>query len=102
MNAPAPPSTSMTDLQPKRAPSARWHQRILSICFIIFAFEVGLFLLIFPWMPSWDLNWVPLQSPVLGKLWMSPHFRGVLSGVGLLNIYVAFVELFRQLRSFFK
>lgn len=92
----------MPDLQPKRTFFARWHQRILSICFIIFAFEVGLFLLIFPWLPLWDLNWVPLQSPALGELWMSPHFRGALSGVGLLNIYVALAELFRQLRSFFK
>ena len=43
----------------------RWHGRVLGICLVIFAFELGLFLLVFPWLPNWDLNWIPLHSPFL-------------------------------------
>jgi hypothetical protein len=67
----------------------RWHRRVLGICLVIFAFELGLFLLVFPWLPNWDLNWIPLHSP----------FRGALSGLGLLNIYVAVVEAGRQIAA---
>ncbi len=85
------------------APSrfARWHGRILGLCLVIFAMEIGLFLLLFPWTRTWDLNWVPLQSQNWADIWMDPYFRGAISGLGLLNIYVAFAELMRQLKSLF-
>jgi hypothetical protein len=79
----------------------KWHQRVLGFCFAIFALEVGLFLLIFPWLSSWDLNWVPRQTSFLRTLWMSPYLRGALSGLGLVNLYVGFAELARQLKSLF-
>jgi hypothetical protein len=82
-------------------PFVRWHRRILGICLIIFAFELGLFLLVFPWLPSWDLNWIPLHSRVLSDLWMNQYFRGALSGLGLLNIYVAVIEAGRQVLTAF-
>jgi hypothetical protein len=80
----------------------RWHRRVLGFCLIIFAFELGLFLLVFPWLRSWDLNWVPVHSPKFAELWMSPYFRGALSGLGLLNIYIALAEFARQLKSVFR
>jgi hypothetical protein len=79
----------------------RWHQRILSICLVIFAFELGLFLLVFPWLKNWDLNWIPLHSRLLSKFWMNFYFRGALSGLGLLNIYVALSEAGRQVAMLF-
>ena len=80
----------------------KWHQRILGLCFSVFAMELGLFLIVFPWFGSWDLNWVPLQSPGLRALWMSFYFRGALSGLGLVNLYIGLAELFKQLRSLFQ
>lgn len=79
----------------------RWRRRVLGFCLVIFAFELGLFLLVFPWLRSWDLNWVPLHSPTYAAIWSSHYFRGALSGLGLLNIYIAVVELIRQLKSLF-
>ena len=79
----------------------RWHRRVLAICLGLFALEIGAVLLIFPWRKDWDLNWVPLQSPVVAAIWMSPFVRGVLSGLGLLNIYIGLAELLRQLRAAF-
>ena len=79
----------------------RWHRRILGFCLAIFAFELGLFLLIFPWLRPWSLNWVPVHSPHLAELWMSRYFRGALSGLGLLNIYIGLAEAVNQLKSLF-
>jgi hypothetical protein len=79
----------------------RWHRRALGLCLILFAFELGLFLLVFPWLKAWGMNWVPVHSPRLAPLWMSPYFRGTVSGLGLLNIYVALNEAVRQIKLLF-
>jgi hypothetical protein len=47
------------------------------------------------------MNWVPVHSKHLAGIWMSPYFRGVVSGLGLLNIFVALTETLKQLRSLF-
>ncbi len=79
----------------------RWHRRVLGFCLVLFALELGLFLLIFPWLRSWELSWVPVHSPTFVTIWMSRYFRGALSGLGLLNIYIAGVEFVRQVRALF-
>ena len=78
-----------------------WHRRILGFCLVIFAFEIGIFLLVFPWLDNWDLSWIPVHSPKLSDLWMSRYFRGALSGLGFLDIYIALGELFKQLKQAF-
>ncbi len=93
----APASTPQT-----KAPRfMKWHRRVLAFCLIIFAFELGVFLVVFPWLNNWDLSWVAVHSPRFYDIWMSRYFRGALSGLGLLNIYVALAELVRQLKSIF-
>ena len=44
---------------------------------------------------------IRLTCPEFTSLWMSRYFRGALSGLGLLNLYIAFAELLRQVRSLF-
>jgi hypothetical protein len=96
-------STSSPAAPPPVKPSkfARWQRRFLGFCLVIFAFELGLFLLIFPWLQPWEMSWIPLHSPHLAQIWMSRYFRGALSGLGLLNIYVALAEAGKQLKSLF-
>jgi hypothetical protein len=79
----------------------RWHRRVLGICLIVFAFELGLFLLVFPWLDNWDLGWVPVHAHRFYGIWMSRYFRGALGGLGLLNIYIALAEAGKQIRSLF-
>jgi len=79
----------------------RWHRRVLGVCLTIFIFELGLVLLVFPWRSNWDLNWLPLHSRFLSNLWLNHYFRGAISGLGLLNIYVAFAEATRQIAAAF-
>jgi hypothetical protein len=56
---------------------------------------VGAFLTVFPWTPQWDGNSVAALIPVLRDLWSSSYFRGALSGLGLLNIYISLGEVAR-------
>jgi hypothetical protein len=92
-----------SDPPPETKPTrfTRWHLRVLGFCLVIFAFELGLFLLVFPWLRSWDLSWIPVHSPKFADFWVSRYFRGALSGLGLLNVYIAIAEFVRQLKSIF-
>ena len=77
-----------------------WQSRLLSICFIIFTFEVGLFLVVVPWMDdTWSLNTFQELLPVLQTIWIDPYFRGAITGLGLVNIYIACSEVFRLFRK---
>ncbi len=80
------------------APHHTWHAKLLSVCFALFCFEVGVFLLVFPWLDSWGLNYLSTVSPTLESIWLDPFFRGAVSGLGLVNIYIAFLAVFRLLR----
>src|SRR5271168_1884576 len=89
---PSPPDTSPTPVSPTRRPG--WFQRVASVLFIVFCLELGLFLLIYPWTDSWAGNyfsWIgPLRlQPVWHQLWNNSYVRGAVSGLGLLNIWVA-------------
>ena len=93
--APASPS------QTKPAAFRTWHRRLLGLCLMIAAFTLGIILVVFPWLRDWDLNWIAVHSRKFSDIWMSRYFRGALSGLGLLNIYIAFSEFIAQLKSIF-
>jgi len=79
--------------QPRRS------NRLLRVCFSIFTLEVGLFLVVFPWMDAWDLNYLQDLAPWVQDLWLSNYFRGAVSGLGLVNVYLALAEAVRLLRK---
>jgi hypothetical protein len=85
--------------EPEEADSGlRWYHKIAAILFIVVSFELGVFLLVFPWMRHWEPNYFGTFSPEWYQIWRSAYFRGAVSGVGLVNIYIALVELFRLRR----
>ena len=98
--SPDPLPHPATEQIPEPTPRARtWQSRLLSICFIIFTFEVGLFLVIVPWMEeSWSLNTIQELAPALQSVWIDPYFRGAITGLGLVNIYIACGEVLRLFR----
>lgn len=72
--------------------------RLLRVCFAIFTFEIGLFLTVFPWVELWSLNYFSGWLPALENIWGDPYFRGAITGVGLVNIYLAGAEIVRIFR----
>ena len=78
-------------------PAYRWYHKLGAVAASVFAFELGVVLLILPWVTEWDLNvaFLPLW---FRELWANSYFRGAVSGLGLLNIYISVVEVFRLRR----
>jgi hypothetical protein len=75
-----------------------WYQKLGALLFIIVCFEVGVFLLIFPWMEYWNNNSIANLAPWMREVWDSPFFRGALSGLGVINICISLAEVFRLRR----
>ena len=77
-------------------------QRLWVVLLAIFAFEIGSFLLIYPWMDAWSLNHLPRFFPShqidLQDLWVDPYFRAAISCLGLLNVYIALREIVQLIR----
>lgn len=87
---PADPS-----LDQPEGPRRHW---LLLLCFALFSFEIGIFLVVFPWMDNWSLNYFAGASPRLEDLWEEPALKGAVSGLGMVNIYVAILQLIRLFR----
>ena len=77
----------------------RWLVKIGWLAWIILCFELGAFLLVYPWMDGWTQSGVQDWFGGIDDFWSNPYFRGALSGLGLLNIYISLMELFYYLKS---
>jgi hypothetical protein len=86
---------------PVDRPPARWYHKMSAILFITFCLEIGFFLLIFPWTEFWESNYFAAFIPEWHQYWDNLYLRGAVSGIGVVNLYISFVEMFR-LRRFSK
>ena len=58
--------------------------------FILYGFAVfGLFLLVAPWTPIWDRAMLALQPTSIGGWVMTGWVRGIISGLGALDLLMA-------------
>ncbi|HLG16141.1 MAG TPA: hypothetical protein VJH03_16780 [Blastocatellia bacterium] len=80
--------------------------KLTIIFFILICFEIGLLLVILPWLPhpAWSENYLlylaadKLHWPWLASIMTSGFFRGAVSGLGLLNIMLGAWEI-RQFKK---
>jgi len=86
---------------PVERPVFRWYHKMSAILFITFCLEIGFFLLIFPWTECWETNYCASYIPDCHQYWGNIYVRGAISGVGVVNLYISFGEMFR-LRRFSK
>ncbi len=81
----------------------RWPYRsVWVILFSILSLEIGLFLAIFPWMDYWTFNHLSGYVPALEAYWDDPYFKGAISGLGCVNIYISAAQmatLFRRRKT---
>jgi hypothetical protein len=78
---------------PPDPPKATWLDKTAAVVYCIFCIEIGLFLLIYPWMPSWDKNYLIQLQPSFTDFLTSVQFRGAVSGLGILNLFAAAGEI---------
>ena len=66
--------------------------KILVFVFIFFCFELGLFLIIFPWSQYWENNFFLSYAPLFREFVLSNYFRGAVSGLGIVDIGIGVFE----------
>lgn len=94
--APLPPAPEPEPEEPRRA---SFLEKLSAVLFCIFCLEVGLFLLFYPWLDAlWSRNWLLRLNPQWHAVVMSEHFRGAVSGLGILNLFIAVIEIVRLRR----
>lgn len=64
--------------------------RILRAMLVVLCFEMGALLLYLPWTVFWEQNYFLSHFPSLMPVMLHPSFRGIVSGIGVLDILLAF------------
>ena len=99
--APAPvpagePSTGMGDEHQRAEDShriPRWLERLELVLRVMLRMYIGLAICYAPWSPMfWDQNPLFLQFPTLSAIAANGAVRGLVSGLGLLNLWIAFQD----------
>jgi hypothetical protein len=103
--APAQPAAAPNDNSawvlnsPPTPPITRTHggmqlllHRTSVFLFVLISAVAGVLLLILPWTPEWTDNYLLLSYPWLRTLISTGFFRGLCSGLGLLDIWIGFWE----------
>jgi hypothetical protein len=63
------------------------------LLFVAYFVEVGLLLMLMPWSGFWERNYFVDGWPMLRGVLRNDFVRGAVSGVGLVNLCAAFVDL---------
>lgn len=64
--------------------------RVLRALIVVICFEMGALLLYLPWSAFWEQNYFLSHFPSLMRVLLHPSFRGLVSGIGVLDILLAF------------
>ena len=95
---PADTRTALLDPAPEPVPAQGdtrlqlWLHRISVFLFVLISAVAGVLLIILPWTPEWTDNYLLLSYPSLRTLVSNGFFRGLCSGLGLLDIWIGFWE----------
>jgi hypothetical protein len=96
-NEPAPESAPHSE--PKHAPQRipRWLVRAELFLRVLLRMYIGLAVCYIPWSRAfWDQNPLFLQFPTLSIYAANGAVRGLVSGLGLLNLWIAFNDALRH------
>ena len=91
-------TSQATPLAPVERPVYHWYHKMSAVLLITFCLEAGLVLLIFPWTEAWDTNYFASLTPQWHAWWDNMYLRGAVSGLGIVNLYISIVEIFRLRR----
>ena len=78
--------------QPTPSALQVWMHRTSVLLFVLVSAVAGVLLIILPWTPEWTDNYLLLSFPALRSVISNGFFRGLCSGLGLLDIWIGFWE----------
>jgi hypothetical protein len=94
-NAPPVPTEAATSATPQRIP--RWLVRTELYLRVLLRMYIGLAVCYAPWSHLfWDQNPLFVQFPTLSIYAANGAVRGIISGLGLLNLWIAFQDAIRH------
>lgn len=64
--------------------------RVLRALLVVICFEMGALLLYLPWSGFWEQNFFLSHFPSLIPIVLHPSIRGFVSGIGILDLFIAF------------
>ncbi len=76
--------------------------KTLFVIYVLYCLEVGIFLLVYPWMRLWDQNFLLQYSSYLRVVLLNDFFRGAVSGLGIANLILGAWEVAHFQRYFRK
>ena len=86
-------AASLPTTSPKHASQAEiWARRMFLVTFVLLCTLLGVFLVVLPWRPQWVDNPLFAGYPWIKSLFANPFFRGICSGFGVLDLWIAISE----------
>ncbi len=79
-------------VRPNLSAGQVWMHRISVFLFVLISAVAGVLLIILPWTPEWTDNYLLLSFPSLRDIVSNGFFRGICSGLGMLDIWIGFWE----------
>ncbi len=76
--------------------------KTLFVIYVLYCLEVGIFLLVYPWMRLWDQNFLLQYSSYLRVVLLNDFVRGGVSGLGIANLILGAWEVAHFQRYFRK
>jgi hypothetical protein len=76
------------------APAPLWLQRLSLVVLVLFCFYIGGLLAVLPWSSHyWSQNGWVMSHPMLDLVVQQGWLRGVVTGLGLIDIWIGVSEL---------
>ncbi len=75
--------------------AAIWIDRLGLVIRVVFYIELGMLLAVLPWTRLWTNNSLLMQAPRLNGILQMNFVRGLVTGVGLVDIWIGIWEAVR-------
>ena len=69
--------------------------RFLRVVILLVWLELGMVLILVPWLEVWEANYFLYQYPLLAVFVNNPFVRGAISGLGFMNVLLS-IGAFRR------
>jgi len=77
---------------PKPTRTHRWLLRLMLVVKVLFCLEIGIVLMIVPWTMLWTKNPLLTGFPAVQEFLNHNFVRGLVSGLGLIDIWMGVAE----------
>jgi hypothetical protein len=75
------------------APAPVWMQRLSIVILVVFCLYIGVLVFVLPWTRYWTQNPYMLSFTPFGQVMSSGFTRGLVSGLGLLDLWIGVSEI---------